>query len=120
MSEPSSTPTSSSYPLTTATNKHDLLCVRGASDSSSPSAVVFSSSSELFKKVISYDDKDFAKNGQPEKKGFVYSYKDGPEYPGACFFRSPVVISQVWFILVYSFLPTVESLWDALFILRFL
>jgi len=32
--------------------------------------------------VISYDDKDFARNGKPEQKGFVYSYKDGPEYPG--------------------------------------
>jgi len=72
----------SSYPLTQAVNKHDLLCVKGASDSSSPSAVVFSSTSELFKKVISYDDKDFARNGKPEQKGFVYSYKDGPEYPG--------------------------------------
>jgi len=72
----------SSYPLTQAVNKHDLLCVRGASDSSSPSAVVFSSTSEMFKKVISYDDKDLARNGKPEQKGFVYSYKDGPEYPG--------------------------------------
>jgi hypothetical protein len=75
----------SSYPLLmTPTNKHDLLCAKGVSDSSSPSAVFFSSSSELFKKVISYDDKDFAKNGKPEQQGFVYSYKDGPEYPGAC------------------------------------
>jgi hypothetical protein len=68
----------------TPTNKHDLLCVKGASDLSSPSAVFFSSSSDLFKKVIGYDDKDFAKNGKPEQQGFVYSYKDGPEYPGAC------------------------------------
>lgn len=76
----------SSYPLTQAVNKHDLLCVKGASDSSSSSAVVFSSTSELFKKVINYDDKDFARNGKPEQKGFVYSYKDGPEYPGVCLF----------------------------------
>jgi hypothetical protein len=75
-------PPPSSYPLSTPTNKHDLLCVRGASDSSSPSAIIFSSSSELFKKVISYDDKDFARNDKPEQQGFVYSYKDGPEYPG--------------------------------------
>ena len=75
----------SSYPLTTPVNKHDLLCVKGASDSSSPSAVVFSSSAELFKRAISYDDKDFARNGKPEQKGFVYSYKDGPEYPGGLF-----------------------------------
>ena len=75
----------SSYPLTQAVNKHDLLCVKGASDSSSSSAVVFSSTSELFKKIISYDDKDFARNGKPEQKGFVYSYKDGPEYPGVYF-----------------------------------
>lgn len=79
----------SSYPLTTPVNKHDLLCVRGASDSSSPSAINFSSSTELFKRVISYDDKDFARNGKPEQKGFVYSYKDGPEYPGGSFFCLP-------------------------------
>ena len=72
----------SSYPLSTPVNKHDLLCIKGASDSSSPSAVVFSSSAELFKRLISYDDKDFVRNGKPEQKGFVYSYKDGPEYPG--------------------------------------
>mmetsp|Transcript_26170 Transcript_26170/g.61480 ORF Transcript_26170/g.61480 Transcript_26170/m.61480 type:complete len:890 (+) Transcript_26170:198-2867(+) len=72
----------SSYPTTNPTNKHDLFCAKGASNSSSPSAIIFSSSAELFKKVLNYDDKDFARNGQPEKKGFVYSYKDGPEYPG--------------------------------------
>ena len=84
----------SSYPLTTPVNKHDLLCVKGASDSASPSAVVFSSSAELFKRVLSYDDKDFARNGKPEQKGFVYSYKDGPEYPGGYFICKPCILIE--------------------------
>ncbi len=98
----------SSYPLTQAVNKHDLLCVKGASDSSSPSAVVFSSTSELFKKVISYDDKDFARNGKPEQKGFVYSYKDGPEYPGVsflCFCFSRVICAPIMLAGVSRNLP---------------
>ncbi len=88
----------SSYPLTQAVNKHDLLCVRGGSDSSSPLAVVFTSTPEMFKKVISYDDKDFLRNGKPEQKGFVYSYKDGPEYPGvSCLFSCFILSGRLVF-----------------------
>mmetsp|Transcript_29074 Transcript_29074/g.78683 ORF Transcript_29074/g.78683 Transcript_29074/m.78683 type:complete len:915 (+) Transcript_29074:207-2951(+) len=95
------------YPATPAVNKHDLLCIRGASDSSSPSATLFSTSSELFRKVISYDDKDFAKNGKPESKAFIYSYKDGPEYPGP--------LSRSLLVLGYAdrSLSTVRKLIDA-------
>jgi hypothetical protein len=64
---------SSSYPLSPAKNKHDLLCVRGD--------LVFSTSTELFQKVVHYDATD-ATNDKPEEICFVYSYKDGPEYPG--------------------------------------
>ena len=69
-----SSSSSSSYPLSTATNKHDLLCVRGDE--------VFSTSTELFRKVVHYDATDATNDQQPEKTCFVYSYKDGPEYPG--------------------------------------
>eukprot|EP00536_Pseudo-nitzschia_multiseries_P002176 jgi/Psemu1/183093/e_gw1.29.107.1 len=97
----------SSYPATAPANKHDLLCIRGASNSSSPSAALFSSSSELFRKVISYDDKDFAKNGKPESKAFIYSYNDGPEYPGP--------LSRSLLVLGYAdrSLSTVRKLIDA-------
>uniref|UniRef100_A0A7S4AT26 mRNA (guanine-N(7))-methyltransferase n=1 Tax=Pseudo-nitzschia australis TaxID=44445 RepID=A0A7S4AT26_9STRA len=97
----------SSYPVTPPANKHDFLCVRGASDPSSPSAIVFSSSSELFRRVIGYDDKDLAKNGAPESKAFIYSYKDGPEYPGP--------LSRSLLVLGYAdrSLSTVRKIIDA-------
>ncbi|VEU39589.1 unnamed protein product [Pseudo-nitzschia multistriata] len=82
MPDPSTCTPLSSYPVTTPKTKHDLLCVRGASVLSSDSVIVFSTSSELFRKVISYDDKDIVRNGKPESKTSLYSYKDGPEYPG--------------------------------------
>ena len=55
--------------MSQAKNKHDLFCVRGDE--------VFSTSSELFRRVLHYVDNDDTK----DKAGnmcFVYSYKDGP------------------------------------------
>mmetsp|Transcript_47 Transcript_47/g.57 ORF Transcript_47/g.57 Transcript_47/m.57 type:complete len:868 (-) Transcript_47:313-2916(-) len=57
-----------SYPMSQAKNKHDLLCVRGDE--------VFSTSSELFRRVLHYVDNDDTK-AKVEKMNFVYSYKDG-------------------------------------------
>jgi mRNA (guanine-N7-)-methyltransferase len=78
-----------SYPTTPPTNKHDLLCTDPPpATSSTPSledfsnlvsSLKFSSSAELVHKVSDHLQPPHLK---PFQIASVYSYEDGPEYPG--------------------------------------
>jgi mRNA (guanine-N7-)-methyltransferase len=67
------------YPTTPPTNKHDLICFESSSGGyyNLVSSIKFDSTNELFHNLMKESP-----TVQPHKIASLYSYADGPEYPG--------------------------------------